>query len=1116
MVGRRRRAWLVPTLVAFTALALSSRAHAAPRDETISAPPLLVIANGGFGHYYGEILLAEGLNEFSVTDLAQVTPDSLVGREVVILGEGTLGADQADMLRAWVEAGGNLIAMRPDTSLASLLGLRARTGTLSEGWMAVTPGGPGDGITPLSMQIHGEADMDPLVDARLVATLMTGPSTPTGWPAVTLRDVGAHGGHAAAFTYDLARSVVLTRQGNPAWVGHERDGIGPLRTDELFFGPAALDPEPDWVSPARIAVPQADEQQRLLANLILAMEGARRPLPRFWYLPKRLKAAIVMTGDDHAHGGTIGRFNQYLAGSPPGCSVDDWECIRSTSFIYPNTPMNSLQAATLTAKGFEIGVHLNTRCNSLAPDSLGHVFGDQLSQLALRFPGIPVSPSQRIHCVAWSGWAITPQVERAHGIRLDCTYYYWPAEWVSGRPGVFTGSGFPMRFADLDGTLIDVYQCATQMTDESGQLYPLTAEALLDKALGAEGYYGTFCANMHTDYAASPQSDAIVTAATTRGVPVIAARQLLTWLDERNSASFTDFSAAGDTVGFAIAAPNGARNLTAMLPAGADAGHELAALARNGAPVAFSTETIKGVSYAFFDGAPGTYRAIYDSVGATPLINSLASAPTAEGYTAVTWSTSQECDTRLDFGTGPGALDQHVTLAGFALDHHVTLTRLVPGVTYYYRARGLNVAGASVLMPPPDQPPDSLVAPGHTCLLDQGLVQFTAGALDSAASLAAIGAGEVTLRPTLGWDFSGNALPTGWSQSALESAGTVSVAAGVLHVDGAVARSADVLATGQSLELSASVPPVAGEALGLAGGSEAPPYAMFRTTPDGLIASVCDGVSCLDSTIAGDWFGISHRFRISWDAQGFTFSIDDLPVASLALAVADSMHPLARDSAVAGGVLLVDWMRASPYDSVGTFDSRVWDAGGPTSWGATTWSAERPSGTALAILVRGGGVPAPDSTWTPWVPVDSSGASTPLLSEFVQYRAVLSTVDPARTPALQGLAIQCNQPVAVERGAPRLTALAPPWPNPAAEEVRISGAIGRDAAPGGHIAISCVVMDLAGRRVRQLEHGARAAGPFDLRWDRRDDAGRPVAPGIYLVRLRAGAIQRTAKLTVLR
>ena len=53
---------------------------------------------------------------------------------------------------------------------------------------------------------------------------------------MTLRAVGSSGGQAAAFTYDLARSVVETRQGNPAWSGQERDGQAPIRSDDLFFG----------------------------------------------------------------------------------------------------------------------------------------------------------------------------------------------------------------------------------------------------------------------------------------------------------------------------------------------------------------------------------------------------------------------------------------------------------------------------------------------------------------------------------------------------------------------------------------------------------------------------------------------------------------------------------------------------------------------------------------------------------------------------------------------------------------------------------------------------------------------------------------------------------------
>ena len=74
-----------------------------------------------------------------------------------------------------------------------------------------------------TIQFHGTADRYTLNGASTIATLYSTATTATSNPAVTLRSVGT--GQAAAFTYDLAKSVVYTRQGNPAWSGQERDGI---------------------------------------------------------------------------------------------------------------------------------------------------------------------------------------------------------------------------------------------------------------------------------------------------------------------------------------------------------------------------------------------------------------------------------------------------------------------------------------------------------------------------------------------------------------------------------------------------------------------------------------------------------------------------------------------------------------------------------------------------------------------------------------------------------------------------------------------------------------------------------------------------------------------------
>jgi hypothetical protein len=65
-----------------------------------------------------------------------------------------------------------------------------------------------------------------------------------------------------------------------------------------------------------------------------------------------------------------------------------------------------------------------------------------------------------------------------------------------------------------------------------------------------------------------------------------------------------------------------------------------------------------------------------------------------------------------------------------------------------------------------------------------------------------------------------------------------------------------------------------------------------------------------------------------------------------------------------------------------------------------------------------------------------------------------------------------------------------------------------------HLAVS--VYDVAGHRVRLLHNGPIRAGETSLRWDGRDDDGRSVAAGIYLVRATDGTRERAAKLVRLR
>jgi hypothetical protein len=445
--------------------------------------PILVVADAAnpFGRYFAEILRTEGFNYFDVIDISLLTPAELSAHEIVILGEMALIPDEVTMLTDWVTAGGKLIAMRPDPQLAGLLGLTVDGGTLADGYVLVnTASAPGAGIV-----------------AETIATLYSDVSTSTPYPAVTCNTVGFDGGQAAAFTYDLARSVVYTRQGNPAWVGQNRDGQFEIMTVDLFYGNAAGDPQPDWVNLDKVAIPQADEQQRLLANLILYMLG--HPWPRFWYFPSGHKAVVIMTGDQHGCcGSTVSRLQIYVDQSPPGCSLDDWECVRASSFVYQNSSLTDAEALAWTNLGFELGIHLPHPCDSnWTAQQMIDQYALELADFAALYPSLPTQSAERSHCIPVTDWVGEPLAQQLYGIRIDTNYYYWPVQWHMNRPGMFTGSGMPMRFADLDGTIIDVYQATTQMTDE-GQTYSFTADELLDKAIGPEGYYGAFCANMHT------------------------------------------------------------------------------------------------------------------------------------------------------------------------------------------------------------------------------------------------------------------------------------------------------------------------------------------------------------------------------------------------------------------------------------------------------------------------------------------------------------------------------------------------------------------------------------------------------------------------------------------
>jgi hypothetical protein len=64
--------------------------------------------------------------------------------------------------------------------------------------------------------------------------------------------------------------------------------------------------------------------------------------------------------------------------------------------------------------------------------------------------------------------------------------------------------------------------------------------------------------------------------------------------------------------------------------------------------------------------------------------------------------------------------------------------------------------------------------------------------------------------------------------------------------------------------------------------------------------------------------------------------------------------------------------------------------------------------------------------------------------------------------------------------------------------------------------LDVVVFDLRGRRVRALHSGIHPAGPVELRWNGRDETGREVSSGVYMVRVMTPELSRVVRAVLVR
>ena len=374
--------------------------------------------------------------------------------------------------------------MRPDTQAAPLLGLTDHR----HAWRTATsrstpPRAPAPASPTETMQFHGTADRYTLNGATRVASALHHATTAAAGPAVSLRD-GRRQRRAGRGVRLRPRPLGdLDPAGQPRLGGQEARRPEPDRSHDLFFGGAA---GADWVNLGKVAIPQADEQQRLLANLVDDDGRDRMPLPRFWYFPKpqgrarghrrRPRERRHRRAGSSIHRRQRGR----LLASPLG--VRAVHVVRLHRHATQQRAGREFQHAGLRDRPSTS----DTSCANYTPASLAQTYSTQLSASS-RASTIAAGPARTARTASSGATGSQPKAELANGIRLDTNYYYWPASWIKNRPGFMTGSGMPMRFTDTDGAADRRLPGGHEMTDESDQSFPCDGQHAARPGAGRAG-----------------------------------------------------------------------------------------------------------------------------------------------------------------------------------------------------------------------------------------------------------------------------------------------------------------------------------------------------------------------------------------------------------------------------------------------------------------------------------------------------------------------------------------------------------------------------------------------------------------------------------------------------
>lgn len=563
-----RKLFLLPAMILLLVVMACSKRNPV-------APILILTGPTGFGTYTGEILKAEGFNEFVIDSITnpRMTKSYLSGFDIVILPQQSIGPSAKKLISDYVYKGGNLIAFKPDSGLSDLFGINRIPGNIPGGHICIdTTAAEGKSLTGKSIQFHGTGEKFKVNSCRIIASFCAEYGLENNFPAVVSGNFGK--GRSVAFLYDLPGSIVYTRQGNPLSAGIEKDGIPGLRGMDLFTD--------GWLNNSNSTINQADEQMMLLSHCIEKLNIHKTPLPRLWYFPDSLKCVVTLTNDGEYRG------------------EDDFESqfrdvdslgAKMSLYILDIDKVSKSWVDKWSARGFEIAGHPDDTKEAANPGwyDMNDAIVMKKNEIEGKY-GLPMLTNVN-HWFVWCGtdadgkqdFTAEAKLEEKNGIELDMNYAHYDLKSNQGanflgptgaNQGNFTGSGLIMKFADINGHIVNVYQHLnavydqeyTERNDPDG--FYNCFRGIMDRSLNNEVYsfISVKCHNDEYYFSKSPLMK-MLTYANLKEIPVWSAINLLDFIKMRDEASFSDTKWENNRLSFrlnsSLAHSNG---LTIMVP----------------------------------------------------------------------------------------------------------------------------------------------------------------------------------------------------------------------------------------------------------------------------------------------------------------------------------------------------------------------------------------------------------------------------------------------------------------------------------------------------------------------------------------------------------------------